>query len=91
MRFALVCLLALPAFAGDAVVNGFKMHYEERGQGEAGQAPLLLWGTAVWTQSVPGSSQFYLGIVFRDVTDETHARLSRYIDRIQPSHLPASV
>lgn len=34
MRFALFCLLALPLSAGDAVVNGFKMHYEQRGQGE---------------------------------------------------------
>ena len=38
MRFALACLLALPVYAGDIVVNGFKMHYEERGQGE----PVLL-------------------------------------------------
>lgn len=38
MRIALICLLALPLHAGDVVVNGFKMHYEERGQGE----PVLL-------------------------------------------------
>jgi len=34
MRFTLLCLLALPLYAGDVVVNGFKMHYEDRGKGE---------------------------------------------------------
>lgn len=50
---------------------------------------LSLKARVVWFQELPQSDQFYLGLVFHDLSDITRQRLSRYLDKISPN-LPSS-
>lgn len=57
----------------------------------AAEEPLSLRAQTVWFQAVPQSEQFYLGIAFRDLTQETTKRLSRYLERASDLLTPAKV
>ncbi len=61
MRFALIFLLALPLQAGEVVVNGARIHYEERGRGEP---VLMLHGFSLdgrtWAPQSPLAKKYRL-------------------------------
>lgn len=57
----------------------------------AGEEPLSLAGQLMWFQVLPYSEQYYFGFAFEDVSENTSIRLSRFIERISSSSIPAKI